>query len=172
MKSFLLTPLREGRRSVWWRSDWSWTYFYSRPCGRGDTKQGEDVTHCMCNFYSRPCGRGDVQLYAINRFRYDFYSRPCGRGDLSSEAILAMPHISTHAPAGGATGGDRQNAERGGDFYSRPCGRGDTRCFWAVSRKWSLFLLTPLREGRRVVTRSCRSRSCISTHAPAGGATG
>ena len=37
--SFLLTPLREGRHA----KDWIWTrrssYFYSRPCGRGDRQR-------------------------------------------------------------------------------------------------------------------------------------
>ena len=78
------------------------------------------------------------------------------------------------------------------NFYSRPCGRGDIAAFW-LSAFQRIFLLTPLREGRPVavtafVTRSPflltplregrRARAvgdldglCISTHAPAGGAT-
>ena len=55
-----------------------------------------------------------------------FYSRPCGRGD--KYALVTHSHviaISTHAPAGGAT---------------------TVTPFWL---RWlSLFLLTPLREGR------------------------
>ena len=101
--------------------------------------------------------------------------------------------ISTHAPAGGATVCGGRTMERLTNFYSRPCGRGD---FWLLSEpvKTPLFLLTPLREGRRVhklfgdfafayfYSRPCGRGDlgtseahfravCISTHAPAGGAT-
>ena len=111
--------------------------------------------------------RGLIILGAI----YDFYSRPCGRGDRS------------RPPAG----------QGGSYFYSRPCGRGDQRrpCRQTVRTG---FLLTPLREGRRMESstfpspsRNFYSRPCgrgdleqegvtmemkiISTHAPAGGAT-
>ena len=34
---FLLTPLREGRHSARKQSDERCFYFYSRPCGRGDS---------------------------------------------------------------------------------------------------------------------------------------
>ena len=102
--------------------------------------------------------------------------------------------ISTHAPAGGAT---KPRCVRGGwdlfYFYSRPCGRGDLP--WMGSAyPGGVFLLTPLREGRRVPPLSCSFASQrflltplregrhgdgfqsagpdnISTHAPAGGAT-
>ena len=85
-------------------------------------------------------------------------------------AIPAVPTISTHAPAGGATrehadgcqnisisthapagGATKQAAHRnrcGFHFYSRPCGRGDK----ATSQDEHL-------------------GEIISTHAPAGGAT-
>ena len=55
---FLLTPLREGRRDP--RGSWARPapYFYSRPCGRGDTCTYVYL-FSLCNFYSRPCGRGD-----------------------------------------------------------------------------------------------------------------
>ena len=54
---FLLTPLREGRlRKPHTKSLQS--YFYSRPCGRGDLIL-RDVFAYVVNFYSRPCGRGD-----------------------------------------------------------------------------------------------------------------
>ena len=33
---FLLTPLREGRRTRCGRRSGGFPYFYSRPCGRGD----------------------------------------------------------------------------------------------------------------------------------------
>ena len=56
----------------------------------------------------------------------DFYSRPCGRGDGGgARAAHGDVVISTHAPAGGATVALSANALR------------------------EVFLLTPLREGRR-----------------------
>ena len=55
--------------------------------------------------------------------------------------------ISTHAPAGGATRGQRP------DHAARA------------------FLLTPLREGRLMVAQPVNPSTSISTHAPAGGAT-
>ena len=56
----------------------------------------------------------------------DFYSRPCGRGDGDPLAVVTIAiSISTHAPAGGATGHDAGNASCRDHFYSRPCGRGD-----------------------------------------------
>ena len=105
------------------------------------------------------------------RQRPDFYSRPCGRGDNLPRYILSRSAISTHAPAGGATD---KVAER--------------------MTNANVFLLTPLREGRRLhpihsippggdfYSRPCgrgdkgcadRHTGChmISTHAPAGGAT-
>ncbi len=56
--------------------------------------------------------------------------------------------ISTHAPAGGATGSARLPASVQGSF-----------------------LLTPLREGRHADGDDCTQTPLISTHAPAGGAT-
>ena len=79
--------------------------------------------------------------------RLHFYSRPCGRGDLAQESRGVVGTISTHAPAGGATG---------------------------VSVSFGLrfdgFLLTPLREGRQA-QEAVKKPILISTHAPAGGAT-
>ena len=77
-----------------------------------------------------------------------FYSRPCGRGDGGgARAAHGDVVISTHAPAGGATVALSANALR------------------------EVFLLTPLREGRRRGGQRCEHCRCISTHAPAGGAT-
>ena len=78
-------------------------------------------------------------------------------------------HISTHAPAGGATSGAGANGIARSHFYSRPCGRGDAHgrtygSFRQISTHAPAggatpplpggpttysFLLTPLREGRR-----------------------
>ena len=121
---FLLTPLREGRPPSACRLRRP-PYFYSRPCGRGDAVDGERYG-TEIYFYSRPCGRGDSWWRARRgRTSCDFYSRPCGRGDAQGAGHgRAEARISTHAPAGGAT-------------------------FWIPSStKPTIFLLTPLREGR------------------------
>ena len=101
-------------------------------------------------FYSRPCGRGDVRIPFITSLSAcHFYSRPCGRGDPRSWCgwCAAASH-----------------------FYSRPCGRGDDlRLRTQMARE--VFLLTPLREGRRKAVCHRHVGAVISTHAPAGGAT-
>ena len=56
------------------------------------------------------------------------------------------------------------------NFYSRPCGRGD-EVLREKTRWISVFLLTPLREGRLGADTSEADKGIISTHAPAGGAT-
>ena len=104
-----------------------------------------------------------------------------------------MLKISTHAPAGGATGTQvalcdaqyqflltplregrpwwEKATPCGQNFYSRPCGRGDK--VRSSGRRWTCgFLLTPLREGRLLTEIGYIKGGIISTHAPAGGATG
>ena len=84
--------------------------------------------------------------YPAARWNY-FYSRPCGRGDPDGlDNALIRRGISTHAPAGGATGSGQPKGILA-DFYSRPCGRGDGVCA-DVNSLVTRFLLTPLREGR------------------------
>ena len=124
---------------------------------------------------------------------YYFYSRPCGRGDQKPEVRTIRRYISTHAPAGGATRVCHHRCRQNDNFYSRPCGRGDNEINIG-QRHGSQFLLTPLREGRQVLKRLVRIGTVflltplregrlerveaitqaynISTHAPAGGATG
>ena len=122
---FLLTPLREGRLFRVYRCPYCGN-FYSRPCGRGDCKclyatgnqppisthapaGGATVVPVFCSeelhFYSRPCGRGDQDPPQKFAKYHHFYSRPCGRGDFFVRRGAALAgSISTHAPAGGATG--------------------------------------------------------------------
>ena len=153
---FLLTPLREGRLFRVYRCPY---------CG---------------NFYSRPCGRGDNIITLSMQTGQSFLLTPLREGRLlPGGRIPGVDHISTHAPAGGATFEQLDNrdtfqlisthAPAGGatpysmrlhvieaHFYSRPCGRGD--CLQQMAGGYALpFLLTPLREGRR-----CRSRSATS----------
>ena len=68
---------------------------------------------------------------------------------LTLEQLEMRVHISTHAPAGGATSGAGANGIARSHFYSRPCGRGDIKKQPGTVLK-SKFLLTPLREGRQV----------------------
>ena len=106
---------------------------------------------CPTHFYSRPCGRGDLSYRSRPTFPgSNFYSRPCGRGDGRARDLqtVGVQRISTHAPAGGAT----MSA-----FVAALPGR--------------IFLLTPLREGRRYRCGDSGTLQPISTHAPAGGAT-
>ena len=99
-----------------------------------------------------------------------FYSRPCGRGDsrrLFSSANTSS--ISTHAPAGGATISNNGSSELV-VFLLTPLREGRR----VEKEKWTLnlsFLLTPLREGRRYGIQIDDLKVYISTHAPAGGAT-
>ena len=92
----------------------------------------------------RPCG-----LRRLFVLRLDFYSRPCGRGDVPGTGEV-LPALY---------------------FYSRPCGRGDPAGTPDAPQLGRLFLLTPLREGRRWMLDGTIDIPNISTHAPAGGAT-
>ena len=143
---FLLTPLREGRPKPF-AIAMLVPYFYSRPCGRGDQCEGTPLFFATY-FYSRPCGRGDG-------------GRP--------ESEKANAFISTHAPAGGATGGFRRCGDQSVISTHAPAG-GATR-YKSKQKSVAQFLLTPLREGRRTVPPQPGPRLSISTHAPAGGAT-
>ena len=101
-RTFLLTPLREGRLEAAFQQCEYFLHFYSRPCGRGDPsvsytlhgniiflltplREGRPSSFVSCirltNFYSRPCGRGDRLKAQIGDNASHFYSRPCGRGD-------------------------------------------------------------------------------------------
>ena len=146
--------------------------FYSRPCGRGD-RSSANTSACRSNFYSRPCGRGDSTGFVILLTSHpflltplregrqarqagalcgaDFYSRPCGRGDKHIRLIRPHPVISTHAPAGGATPAMMHSAKPTPISTHAPAG-GATDALREKKRWISVFLLTPLREGRRIST--------------------
>ena len=190
---FLLTPLREGRHKTWFARSFSGTYFYSRPCGRGD-RSGIPGPQVHSHFYSRPCGRGDDHEPAPHNAPAYFYSRPCGRGDflrlptrllcmrISTHApaggatwIIIMPvgviSISTHAPAGGATSPRTSKNSTAMYFYSRPCGRGDRRGRRRIPAPAKISTHAPAGGATVCETGSAAALHSISTHAPAGGAT-
>ena len=145
--TFLLTPLREGRRKSTLCCRWRLFHFYSRPCGRGDSHS------CM----------------GWRNKKY-FYSRPCGRGDRHSHAMLdGEIVISTHAPAGGATVVHGEWLRADDISTHAPAGGATIAC--ATPVRCVRFLLTPLREGRLQHQIAFIQLPGISTHAPAGGAT-
>ena len=190
---FLLTPLREGRRSLC-AALIAGTSFLLTPLREG-RPSGGNRRWPLSDFYSRPCGRGDSRILHGVSAAFDFYSRPCGRGDglLPSYRRLLLG-ISTHAPAGGATAAADAREEAQQQFLLTPLREGRPAIVKVEEKLKSIFLLTPLREGRprrsgsppqRI--RYFYSRPCgrgdalgpenrfaarhISTHAPAGGAT-
>ena len=122
---FLLTPLREGRRSPTYTRFGNSSHFYSRPCGRGDPAGkaeyvGQVFLLTPLRESRRSCSR------CCSSTDSHFYSRPCGRGDASRCIVIeSIDKISTHAPAGGATRHEHKKRINIADFYSRPCGRGD-----------------------------------------------
>ena len=86
------------------------------------------------------------------------------RGICLAPGVLFL--ISTHAPACGATKCQPVCMRNGSYFYSRPCVRGDVKYINVLTEN-VLFLLTPLREGRREAAEIGSDAGTISTHAPA-----
>ena len=123
------------------------THFYSRPCGRGDTSPGRRWD-CAENFYSRPCGRGDdFQLIFYADDVHISTHAPAG-GATTSHQNRSIPYqISTHAPAGGAT--IKRAASDLWDTISTHAPAGGATSTRRISSPSCSFLLTPLREGRQ-----------------------
>ena len=124
------------------------TYFYSRPCGRGDRKALPKFL-LFAVFLLTPLreGRPGAHGYRFTRQNISTHA-PAGGATFSVKLPRVILFISTHAPAGGATWSEQADRIR--------------------VRK---FLLTPLREGRPAPAFQHDIDACISTHAPAGGAT-
>ena len=146
-------------------------HFYSRPCGRGDSLRASVLaagasisTHAPAGGATRFCFRffGSSHLFLLTPLREGrqqsrlpspcwcryFYSRPCGRGDRLSACVgLFHIHISTHAPAGGATSLGCNFGWASEISTHAPAGGATPRGYILVEAR--TFLLTPLREGRR-----------------------
>ena len=145
-RSFLLTPLREGRRFQ--RDGGAGVYVISThaPAGGATTSDlPSHVGHVL--FLLTPLREGRRVPHKRGYMeKIYFYSRPCGRGDAFVAFDCSSISISTHAPAGGATlssalsnslllflltplregrPGKKITVVEADDFYSRPCGRGD-----------------------------------------------
>ena len=78
----------------------------------------------MIYFYSRPCGRGDPEPRKKENPSHISTHAPAGGATYVSAWLRTFSRISTHAPAGRATV-LRINLPSSFYFYSRPCGRGD-----------------------------------------------
>ena len=148
-------------------------------------------TRTSAYFYSRPCGRGDQRQAVCQHTARISTHAPAGGATQQQRLHLSCARISTHAPAGGATHSNVRHMRMETHFYSRPCGRGDaavisdlpshvisTHAPAGGATNMSLndgsptiFLLTPLREGRPTIRAMQTHAATISTHAPAGGAT-
>ena len=78
---FLLTPLREGRHNRI-PNRMMVSYFYSRPCGRGDVRTftRNHIIHVISTH--APAGGATPRAGKSVRCTPYFYSRPCGRGDV------------------------------------------------------------------------------------------
>ena len=190
LRLFLLTPLREGRQDTTCTARRKPEISTHAPA-RGATartsstgastaflltplREGRLITVVLVaefeDFYSRPCERGDVVCHVtpLHHFRISTHA-PARGATLNPFSAGLWQWISTHAPARGATQAS-QYPEADGDFYSRPCERGDAAPSSGSSGSAS-FLLTPLREGRHPSDHIAVGQPCISTHAPARGAT-
>ena len=188
---FLLTPLREGRPSSALHRIADAMISTHAPAGGATLVSGfVDVAFTISTH--APAGGATGAPARPRPPPADFYSHPCGRGDSIPAHWCVFEIISTHAPAGGATRSTRASRQSRRNFYSRPCGRGDTpsASLWrppsyfysrpcgrgddvegSAANTAGVFLLTPLREGRHTAAAPVNPTSCISTHAPAGGAT-
>ena len=145
---FLLTPLREGRPASGAESDLRYSFLLT-PLREGRPSLRSSRSSSAGNFYSRPCGRGDSPDMPQMEIGDDISTHaPAGGATGGAMNGYVLTSISTHAPAGGATIGTSQSEGRRSNFYSRPCGRGDV-----------------------LLLRARRTERKISTHAPAGGAT-
>ena len=114
--------------------------------------------------------RGEQLLSIVkNGELVKFNSRPCGRGDAEDVARVPVEIISIHAPAGGATRGNRRRTVIIGDFNSRPCGRGD-HGYCRFSGYYHISIHAPA-GGATADAGADFPGSAISIHAPAGGAT-
>ena len=126
--AFLLTPLREGRPAALHVLVCPFVISTHAPAG-GATPVSHTEGEAIALFLLTPLREGRLELDVLALCLVDFYSRPCGRGDFSQSPVGPPGVISTHAPAGGAT-----------------------KPYFLINLIFSLFLLTPLREGRRIST--------------------
>ena len=126
---FQSTPLREGRRRVFYGPLQAVPRFNPRPCGRGDMIGLVGLKNQLAVSIHAPAGGATIPCNRSKIPRFCFNPRPCGRGD-----------DGINSTASAATG-----------FNPRPCGRGDGPKFYLLQAV-KKFQSTPLREGRQVST--------------------
>ena len=146
---FLLTPLREGRQ-IAREYDEHRNVFLLTPLREGRPDKVRFAISSVVKFLLTPLREGRPATEDIRQIREAyFYSRPCGRGDGWDVSRIAKPV----------------------EFLLTPLREGRPS---KVLQHHDLtkFLLTPLREGRHDFFRDKTTGETISTHAPAGGATG
>ena len=192
-KRFLLTPLREGRRINKFHSDTSCFCISTHaPAGGATGCKPYSFPNWKISTHA-PAGGATSAAVTDGTSRTLFLLTPLregrpvrGKTVLPFSAFLLTPlregrhkwflkewrmrHISTHAPAGGATAKPGYGVQGHHISTHAPAG-GATSPEDAASRSAPLFLLTPLREGRPQAGRRRHHGHRISTHAPAGGAT-
>ena len=168
---FLLTPLREGRRSSECLRKTRRTNFYSRPCGRGD-EVGECQRPLRAQFLLTPLREGRPAAPRRDMSEeYVFLLTPLREGrrrawisSYTASAFLLTPLREGRRKVG------RQGRFPAHHFYSRPCGRGDQCVYCPLAGKRTDFYSRPCGRGDVCSDFSPRILT-ISTHAPAGGAT-
>ena len=100
---FLLTPLREGRPDLLTQKI-SLQYISTHAPAGGATAGRSRCRPEASYFYSRPCGRGDSDELRPWIIVNGFLLTPLREGRLyGDELVGTISSISTHAPAGGAT---------------------------------------------------------------------
>ena len=151
---FLLTPLREGRRaSSQMRTNICGFLLTPLREGRPDASLAPELFTRLFLLTPLREGRHDLQSRITTMNRISTHA-PAGGATKLTTGEVNTDIISTHAPAGGATY-DQGNANPCSyDFYSRPCGRGDIGDAMGATTEF-IFLLTPLREGRRNIWGNC-----------------
>ena len=165
--------------------------FYSRPCGRGDANRSPAQNAMLISTHAPAGGATELTseesasglflltplregrpVQTVNARRCIVISThaPAGGATTFGASKISVSSISTHAPAGGATFG---NVKRGvaNLFLLTPLREGRQKLRLIMKRQ-NIFLLTPLREGRPPGVFQIVKAVPISTHAPAGGATG
>ena len=190
---FLLTPLREGRLRLARNTPRPSTYFYSRPCGRGDIPAAVHALREQRIFLLTPLREGRLEAPIIGHMNAIFLLTPLREGRPQRVRALSQicqflltplregrqlrrfrecehQGISTHAPAGGATSPRISKNSTATYFYSRPCGRGDKAQSIRQQPGRSNFYSRPCGRGDGIPG-YILPRCAISTHAPAGGAT-
>ena len=101
---FLLTPLREGRLLPGGRIPGVDHISTHAPAGGATFEQLDNRDTFQLISTHAPAGGATPYSMRLHVIEAHFYSRPCGRGDKTGCCHEIKPaSISTHAPAGGAT---------------------------------------------------------------------